>query len=691
VTKNGTVRSRDGLAIELGATSGVRAVRLDGKVLSCAGCGGGFSARECVVPRGEMRDHGRFEGKTTRRGTKLIFEGSIPSAALELKAAFKGGDMIEVAGEVRDTSGLDRALDITFTLPLRLKGWTWENTAAVSRKIQGGKIYPSQKSDFLYLGIKGDGFADEIPDVLPIRTNKLPFSCVHKRGAGLALGFPISEPRVFLISADEAGYRITFSLGATPITRKFPSRASFRFLLYKVDPAWGIRSAAERYHARFRRMFRVRVNKHGHTICLGKDSKPDVDFKALGAAFQQNDYQWTNGEMPENVYEIVKKNDLTSFHWRGPWYWFHEAPGDITRDEQMALLKAQAEGRARGAHGKNNQLFGCPDAVSARGAYNSALVNGEGKLERVYFAYPQYSCWLLPVNMDPNLPEPNKATLARDWQYRFRKLWKKKSFRGPRGVAYDALDDFSGHRRLNFRRDHIEIMDIPPTYDPESGRICQVKGFGDWAWARRHGKLVRDDGGVIMANCNLEYAMMFCGPYLDVIFRERRVADNDEEKLSVHRMLLGGKPVCFAGGWRMPRGPKPWARMAERALLFGMAPGGGGNREGLRRIAPVLRKIGRAGWRPVPYARAGGCWVERFGAKPGRLYFTVRNTGKKARSATLSIDLAALGLAGTRGLVVRDAFEDRALAFKAGKGGLSGRLTVDPGRTRVLTVCSVKV
>jgi len=683
-TRRMEVRTKDGLSVGFGR-KGIRSVRCADKALALSGPGG-FSAVECVVPRGEFKDLGPFEGATTRKGAKVVFEGSMPSAALELKAAFKGGDMIEVAGEVRDTSGMDRALDVSFTLPVNLDGWTWENTAAVSRTIEKGKTYPSRKSDFLYLGVKGDGFADEIPDALPIRTNKLPFSCVHKRGAGLALGLPISEPRVFLISANEGGYRITFSLGVTPLTKRFPSRASFRFLLYRVDPAWGIRSAAEHYHARFRQMFRARVNKHGHTVCLGKDSDPDVDVKTLGAAFQQNDYQWTDGEMPEHVAEIVKKNDLTAFHWRGPWYWFHEAPGDITRDAQMALLKAQAEGRTQGAHGINNQLCGCPDAISAKGAYNSALVNDEGKLERVYFAYPQYSCWLLPMNMDPNLPEPNKATLARDWQFRYRKFWSKGAFRGPRGVAYDALDDFSGHRRLNFRRDHIAVMDIPPTYDPESGHICQVKGFGDWAWARWHGKLVRDDGGVIMANCNLEYAMMFCGPYLDVVFRERRLADNDEERLSVHRMLMGAKPFCFAGGWRMPRQPAKWARMAERALLFGMAPGGGHNRDGLRRIAPVLRKIGTAGWRPVPYARAGHCWVERFGRTPGRLFFAVRNTGKKPQSAIMSIDLAALGLARGKGLVVRDAFEGKALAFKAGKGKLSGHVTVAPGRTCVLSV-----
>jgi len=683
---NHEIRTDDGLQLRWNSKGDIVAVKGGRRRMELAGKGG-FSARECLVPSGTMKDLGRFRGTLAQRGKALRYTGAIRDAGLELDASIRGGKFIDIRGEIEDLTGLDRALNLRFSIPLQLAGWTWDNTAMVSRTIRKGRMYPSREEDFLYLGLKEERFEDEMPEPLCIKTNKLPFSCVRNETAGIALGLPNDEPRVFLISADEEGYHITFSLGLTPITKKFPSRASFRIVVYPVDPAWGLRSAAERYQAFFAKMFKVNLNKHGNCASISKDRIPEQDLKALGVAFQENDYQWTDGEMPENVAEVVKKYDLASFHWRGPWYWFHEAPGDISNDAQMALLKAQAEGRAKGAHGQNNQLYGCPDRRSAGGAYNSALLNEQGKLDRVCFFYPNVSCWLMPVNMDPNLPKPNKATLAEDWQYRFRKLWKKKSFRGPRGVAYDALDDFSGHRRLNFRRDHIAVMDIPATFDPDSGRICQVKGFGDWAWARRHAKLVWDDGGDIMANCNLEYAMMFCGPYIDVIFRERALADNDEEKLSVHRMLTGGKPFCFIGKGLKGASSAAVRKMAERALLFGMAPGPRGGEELLRSVMPAVQRVAKAGWQPVTHASAKGLYVERFGSRRGRLYFTVRNTGGRSVQAELGIDIKALGLTASRKpLTVTTVYGPEAGEFKTGKGCCRGTVTVPPGRTCVLAV-----
>jgi hypothetical protein len=680
-----TLHTDDGLRIALKADGSIGAVAAGGKKLPLVG-GGGFAIEEVIRPRGEVRRLATVVSSVTGSKAGARYSGAIPSAGLELKASIKGGKCIAVRGEVRDLTGMDRALRVKFTLPVNLRGWTWENTTATARKIGRGSREPSRKGDFLYLGIKGDGFADEIPDALPIRVNKLPFACVTRGKAALALALPIHEPRVFLIEAGETGLSITFSLGVTAATRKFPSRASFSFAIYPVDPAWGIRSACEKYHELYRELFRVRLNRHGNCGTLSvQRGLPTEDLTALGWAFQENDYQWTGGELPAEAAALARKHNLVSFHWRGPWYWFHKAPGEITPDEQMALLKAQAEGRAKGAHGINNQLCGCPDRISAKGGYNSHLVSSEGKLERVYFAYPKYGCWLLPMNMDPNLPEPNRGSLARDWQYRYRKLWKRKSFRGPRNVAYDALDDFSGHRRLNFRRSHIAVMDVPATFDPESGHLCQIKGFGDWAWARDHGKLVHRDGGKIMANCNIEYAMMFCGPYIDVIFRERRLADNDEEQLSTHRMLLGAKPICFIGGGREPKEARRWKAMADRALLFGMSPGESRLHDELREHMPVMQKVAAAGWQAVPHARARGLWVERFGNKPGKLYFTVRNCGKSTRRTTLKIDLTALGLSGKRlGLEGLNGAEPGKPTIRGGR--LTTRLSVKPERTAVLVL-----
>jgi hypothetical protein len=682
------VRAHGGLSVSLAADGGVGAVACGRKRLPLAGPGG-FSIRESIMPRGEVRELGRVAGRVVGRGGALRFSGGIRPAGLELKATVKGGRYVDVRGEVRDLTGVDRALMVTFTLPLKLAGWKWENTAATSRVIRRGKVYPGERRDFLYMGKTGDHFADEDHAVYPIRINKLPFSCVSKGRAGLAVACPLHEPRVFLIEASEAGYSISFSLGVTPITRKFPSRAWFRLVIFPVDPAWGIRSACERYQGFFPELFRTRMKRHGHlaTVFNPERRPPHPHMDDMGYVCGNNDYQWTGGEIPKPVMPLLEKlgiNPRDTFHWRGPWYWFHEAPGDITPDEQLALLKAQAEGRARGAHGANNQLCGCPEGISARGSYNSYIENAQGKLERIRFQYPKVSCWLMPGNMDPNLPAPNKCTLAVDWQFRYLKLRGRKGYRGPFGVAYDALDDFSGFRRLNFRRSHLAVMDIPATFDPRTGRVCQVKGFHDWAWARYHVPIVHQGGGKVLANVNLEHSMMYLGQFLDVIERERNPARYDEERLSTQRMLVGAMPIAFPGGKWIAQDRKGWTREARKVMLFGMPPGAVIRRwRELREHMPLVSAIGEAGWRAVPHARAKGLWIERFGGRPGRLYLTVRNCGRRARRSQLDLDLAALGL-GDRRVKLRQISPERELESRRRGGKLLAALSVPPRETVVL-------
>ena len=686
------VATPDGLKVAFAADGRIGSVSLGSRKLPLAGPGG-FSVVESLSPDGQLRDHGRFAGKAGRAGKAVRFEGAIPQAALELSAEFRAGKYLEVRGEVRDTSGADRALMVGFTLPVKLSGWRWESTAARAETVAAGKSYPSDPDDFIYLGKKGDGFADEDHERYCIRTSKLPFATACRGGLkqGLALAYPIHEPRVFVIGASDAGLSVTFSLGVTPATRKFPGRAGFRFVLYPVDAAWGIRSAAERYYAFFPELFRTRCKRHGNIDSVSNPEKrpPHEHLADMGLVYIENDFQWTGGKIARPTLELARSLGVGPediFHWRGPWYWFNEAPGDITRDAQLAAMKAQAAGRipAR-AHGINNQLCGCPHELSARAAYNSYLVDHQGKLERIKFEYPQYSCWLLPLNIDPNLPKPNRGQLGIEWQYRYIKLWKKKGFRGPFGIAYDAFDDFSGFRRLNFRREHFAVMDTPATFDPASGRVCQVKGFHDWAWVRVQSGIAHRAGGKVMSNVNLEHAMMFGGPHIDVIFRERRSMDHTDERLSVHRMLLGGKPIGFPGGRRAPDGIAEWLREARRLLTFGMAPGPKYERwSELRSFMPLFSRVAEAGWQPVPHARARGLWIERFGTKPGRLFLAVRNGGSKPVASKLEIDLAGLGLAGKGGrLKVRQILPEAPLGF-AGKGGtLSGQVRV-PARDSVV-------
>lgn len=683
------LRADGGLEISFADDGGIAAVRLGNAKLPADGPGG-FSVVERLQPRGRRHDWGRVEGVLKAKGSGLRFDGGHKKAALDIRADVRGGKMIDVRGEVIDRSGADRALEVSFTLPARLVGWRWQNTTVRQETIEAGVVLPRRKSDFLYLGVKGDRFQNEDHQAYGIRINKLPFSAVVKGAAGLSLACPVTEPRVFLLAASDKGLTITFSLGVSADTEKFPGRASFRFVIFPIDGRWGIRSAAERYHGFFPQFTRSKATRHGNSTVLPNPERAGVtvpeDVEDFGWVYAENDYQSLDGQMSKASAEVARKWGVDVFHWRGPWYWFHEGVAEDTPDEQLARLRAQAEGRAPGCYAHNNQMCGASHREVARAGMNSYLEDEQGKLQRTNYAPPHYKCWLMPGNMDPNLPTPNRYTLAMDWQFRYIRRWDEPGFRGPFNFAWDAFDDWGGFRRLNFRRDHLAVSDIPATFDPATGRLCQVKGFTDCAFARDNAKQVRDRGGLIMANVNLEHSMLFGGQFVDVIFRERHPWNYDHERLSVHRLLLGGKPVFFGGGW-FPKTRGRWLAQADKLLAFGMAPGVQGSRRAeLRELMPVMRRVAEAGYRYIPHASADGLWIERFGDRPGRLYFTLCNPAGRAKRSKVTIDLAALGLADAGGVVVREIRGGMNVNFTRRGGKLSGTVSVSAKRTAVLEI-----
>jgi len=687
------VRTGDGLALSLSADGRLASVGVGGRALPLSGPGA-FRVEEVLPPNGAHRDLGPVTGSVSARRGRVRFAGRTARGDVDLAAEFRGGEYMDIRGEVRDRRGRDRALRVTFTLPVKLAGWRWENTLFCARAIEPGVTYPSKPGQMLYLGKKDDDFRNEDHDVYPIPINKLPYSAVMKSGAGLAIAYPLHEPRVFLIRASEKGYSISFLLGVSPATKKFPGRASFRFVVYRVDPAWGLRSAAERYYAFFPELFASRAKRHGNFGFFFIDKLKDrpEDF---GFAYMENDFQWKNGEMNKEQAAIAKRLDITVVHWRNPWV--QHSPlgsieGNASPEACLARLKAWAGG-AEDSKTKKSHSQDCGALLqeAARCGVNSHLEDEGGRFIR---GTHERKYWVFPMNMDPELPRPNRFTIATEWQYRYVKLWSKPGFRGPRGFAWDATDDFDGFRHLNFRREHFQYVDVPLTFDPETGGLCQVKGFGDWEFASPFARKVRAAGGIIMANATIEHSMMFLGPCIDVFVRERKIADNNEERLSVMRMLAGRKPVTFIGHWQ-PRDETGLRAALHKSMLFGIAPGASGpskknkdaeaaERAVFRTRMPVLSAMAAAGWEPVTHARAKGLDVERFGSKPGRLYFAVRNRGAAKRAGRVVIDAKALGLADK--LAVREILEGRPVRAVAGEGGLTVEVELNAGETLVLWV-----
>jgi hypothetical protein len=169
-----------------------------------------------------------------------------------------------------------------------------------------------------------------------------------------------------------------------------------------------------------------------------------------------------------------------------------------------------------------------------------------------------------------------------------------------------------------------------------------------------------------MANIS-PLAALFYGQHIDVFVRESQARVFQDNGI-VMRLLIYQKPYAF---YRPPDD----AKQVRLAMFYGFAPGIDATGEQMRPIAqqymPVIQAIGRAGWEPITWASAPGLVVERFGRKPGQLYFTARyqdeDTGQK--DAKLSIDSAALGIASDR-ITVKEIAEHRALEQELTEGRL---------------------
>src|SRR5690606_34644670 len=103
----------------------------------------------------------------------------------------------------------------------------------------------------------------EIRKGASIESNVFPVGALAAGKVGVALAIPPSEPRPFGLVADENGLAIRFYLGVSPKAERFPRRASFTFLIYGADPAWGFRSALSRYYKFFPDYYAPRLKKDG--------------------------------------------------------------------------------------------------------------------------------------------------------------------------------------------------------------------------------------------------------------------------------------------------------------------------------------------------------------------------------------------------------------------------------------------
>ena len=237
--------------------------------------------------------------------------GSDAGTHLRIAATWKAsGGMLRLDGQVVSTDERERCVRLSYRLPLAALGGTWGADIATAKPIAPGGIYSRTEA----FGLFGP-------------YSIYPFSAVvtKDKSAGVSLGVPMDPPRPFRLTyAANQGLAVEWDLALSALPTLFPRTADFHAVLYRHDPKWGFRSAAERYYRLFPDYFTVRVKHFGNWYYadLGKFTHPE-DF---GLAYN----------------EMVTKDSVAADHTLGylnfaytePWGWWGWALGLKLKEDE---------------------------------------------------------------------------------------------------------------------------------------------------------------------------------------------------------------------------------------------------------------------------------------------------------------------------------------------------------------------
>ncbi|MFQ6057707.1 MAG: PQQ-binding-like beta-propeller repeat protein [Anaerolineae bacterium] len=656
-------------------------VAVGGTVVPCAPA---MSSHEVLRVPGNS-----WELRETRENSEacLVQSASLPESGLVISVTYTAhADHIAIHGEIADTAGRDRALDMTWGVPLEAtndqrrttkeslrSSWIWWDEVHTSRPITDTGIYAHAISAIY------DGW-------LPI--SLYPY-------AGIALALPLDRPQLALLAYDGAKgrYGATFHLGISPQATRLGNRATFDLLLYRFDPAWGFRDVIARHRA---------LQPEAYTTALPLYDYADAE---QGWYFTENGVQRALAEDAANVYSAQ--------------YTVGELPLRIapstdprpTLDQALAVVTATLSSPREW------------EAALARAITQSAVVdpNGDWSLKHIGI-YPWAPDWWeasWAANLDPDLADGLAA-----WNLAWR-ITPAFTATTEAGAHLDGvqIDNFMSTPAFDLRSEALAVTDWPLAYNPHTYQPAVHNGFAFHEYLA----FLRDyldanwgvDRGISINFWGLGHPN-YLAEYIDAFGSEGNLKGDGEgpnwnpEILDYRRAIAYGRPYLFANQTPGLTATEAYT-FSQLALLYGVRPRRGPNAadwdpEAETIISDTVQLVTRywaAGWEPLTYARANSddVWIERFGSltNDGRLTtndenrtlvvdpsffvaFPIHNRTDITRTVTITIETAPLGLTDPTTATISDLASEQPMPFSVVDGNIVVGLTLGPRETRVLQV-----
>lgn len=591
-------------------------------------------------------------GKTQRVADGVALKAALPDRGLEVDAVVRQGkECLRIDGEVRDTTGEDRALGLRFALPLDLAGWTWYRDAEERETIQAGSVYRHTYKCRTGIGL----------------CSIYPWSAVTGPDAGLSLALPLAQgPRVFLLQHDQTRQEtsLTFFLGLAKDAGHHPSRAPFSFVLYAHGPAWGMRAAMETYYRLFPESFVKRPTFEGYLNYANMERFDPANHTLVVNSRDALDDASDFGEGYKFLWHLHGCYDFRQVAYEDP---NPKRPDDET---VFGLLREMAEVEV------SRRRDYTPTAETLKkivfGPRGEISYIGDTRYWRAHEGYNHTDRpgWGLNfrVNEDPGI-SPFLAEVARRKAEEYARTAGRRDWDAT--FTADAIEGyFANTGGPDYRREHFRTTRVPLAFGYENLQPCMPNTIWDFhhtAWW----PITEQYKIATYGNAN-GYEQFFTMPFVDVPMTEGSWDAKNRDRLD--RFL---RAVNYQKIWRYwhawdksggygDRDPANVQAHFRSGLAYAIYPAVAcvqsatgdlePHRAWYRQYVPAIEELSRAGWEPVPYAKASeGVVVERFGDfARGELHFTFRNYADRPVDAVLAADWKSLGVAETDELAMID-------------------------------------
>lgn len=232
------------------------------------------------------------------------------------------------------------------------------------------------------------------------------------------------------------------------------------------------------------------------------------------------------------------------------------------------------------------------------------------------------------------------------------------------GLYMDSFEGWDSYE-LNFREDHLKLVDYPLTFDTRTGRTAQVIMFHNYEFAAEVRQRLHARQHLLMANTVL-YQWPWSAHFVDVLGIEMPWGNwATADRLDYIRTLSYHKPYCLLLNVRFEtfRANKV-AEYFAKCFVYGLWPGffshdaatnpyWEGNfyeedRPYFLRFMRPQQRMTAAGWEPITLAHANdpAILVERWGGgaysgkelAPPQFFLAIHNASDTTRTVQLTID-----------------------------------------------------